>query len=283
MYWSEDTDPTAGVAVAVFGLLLGWCSTASQPLAFAEASSILIQMVTTSLIEVLFFEGCPHAKVAVELARTVATRLTPKVQVSQVNVESEDVAAQTRFYGSPTILVNGADVEGREGREGPSTGISCRVYEGGEGVPPEWMVEAALLRALKPRHILFLCVANSARSQMAEGLARSMAPEALTLSSAGSQPSQVRPEAIAVLEELGIDISSQRSKAVADFETSSVDTVITLCAEEVCPLYLARAHRVHWGLPDPAAVEDDESARLQAFRQTRDELKRRLELLLRPL
>lgn len=144
------------------------------------------------------------------------------------------------------------------------------------------MLEAAALRALEPKHILFLCVANSARSQMAEGLARSMAPEGLIISSAGSEPSRVRPEAITVLSELGIDISTQTSKSVADLDTSTVDTVITLCAEEVCPLYLGKAHRLHWGLPDPAASGGDASARLEAFRETRDELKRRIELLFRP-
>jgi arsenate reductase len=132
------------------------------------------------------------------------------------------------------------------------------------------------------QHILFLCVANSARSQMAEGIARSLAPEGVRVSSAGSTPTCLRPEAIAVLREIGIDISTQRSKGVSDLDTSTVDLVVTLCAEEVCPLYLGRADQQHWGLPDPAAVEGDPQARLEAFRSTRDELKRRLEQLLRP-
>ena len=237
--------------------------------------------MATPHIEVLVFEGCPHAAQALELARSVAERLAPEVAVSRVDVTSDEAASRLRFYGSPTILVDGEDVEGRDG---PSTGLSCRVYDAdgqSEGVPPEWMVEAALLRTLEPKHILFLCVANSARSQMAEGLARSMARAGMTVSSAGSEPSRVRPEAITVLAELGIDISAHRSKAVADLDTSTVDTVITLCAEEVCPLYLGRARRLHWGLPDPAAVTGVGEARLEAFRRTRDRLRRRLELLLR--
>jgi arsenate reductase len=229
--------------------------------------------MTICRIEALVFDGCPHAETALDLARAAAARLVPAGAVERIDIESEEAAAKTRFYGSPTILVNGEDVEGRTG---PSTGLSCRVYEEGEGVPPEWMVEAALLRALEPRHILFLCVANSARSQMAEGLARSLAPAGVVVSSAGSEPSRVRPEAITVLSELGIDISSHTSKAVADLDTSTVDTVVTLCAEEVCPLYLGKAHRLHWGLPDPAAVKDDAAARIDAFRRTRDELRRRL-------
>lgn len=124
--------------------------------------------------------------------------------------------------------------------------------------------------------ILFLCVANSARSQIAEGVARSLAPAGTVVWSAGSRPTSVRPEAIAVLREIGLDISSHRSKAVEEIPASEVDTVITLCGEEECPLFLGQATRLHWGLPDPAAVSGSEEERLDAFRHTRDEVRRRL-------
>lgn len=140
----------------------------------------------------------------------------------------------------------------------------------------QWLAEAQQLRRDNPRGLLFLCVANSARSQMAEGIARALAPPGVRVWSAGSQPTQVRPEAIAVLAELGIDISGHRSKAVAEIPAAAVDTVITLCGEEECPLFLGRATRIHWGLPDPAAVTGGSDARLAAFRRTRDELRRRL-------
>lgn len=144
--------------------------------------------------------------------------------------------------------------------------------------PPLWAIEAVLLRALGPSHILFLCVANSARSQIAEGLARSMAPEGVRISSAGSEPSSVRPQAIEVLREVGIDITGHRSRGVGEVERP-VDVVITLCAEEVCPVWLADAGRVHWGLPDPASTEGSADAKLDAFRAVRDELLRRFSLL----
>lgn len=124
--------------------------------------------------------------------------------------------------------------------------------------------------------VLFLCVANSARSQMAEGIARLLAPVGTKLWSAGSRPTSVRPEAIAVLREIGIDISGQRAKAVAEIPAAEVDTVITLCGEEECPLFLGKATRLHWGLPDPAAVDGSEAERLDAFRKVRDELRRRI-------
>jgi arsenate reductase (thioredoxin) len=142
-----------------------------------------------------------------------------------------------------------------------------------------WEAEAAALRASKPRHILFLCVANSARSQMAEGIARSLAPKDVTVSSAGSKPSRVNPLAIRALDEIGLDIRGHRSKSVDDVDPAGVDAVITLCAEEVCPVFLGKAHRLHWGLPDPAGAGSNEQEQLQAFRNVRDELRRRLSVL----
>jgi len=141
------------------------------------------------------------------------------------------------------------------------------------------MIEAGILRALRPRHILFLCVANSARSQMAEGIARSLVPKGVRVSSAGSVPSFVRPHALQVLKEIGIDISGHKSKGLDAVDASSVDAVITLCAEELCPVFLGKAIRLHWGLPDPARESGGEDRKLAAFRSVRDELQRRLELL----
>jgi len=126
--------------------------------------------------------------------------------------------------------------------------------------------------------LLFLCVANSARSQMAEGLARQMFP-GFHIQSAGSRPSRVNPYAIEVLAELGIDASAQSSKSVQDIDPATVDLVITLCAEEVCPIFLGKAERLHWPIPDPAS--DDPSLGpdqlRERFRAGRDEIRRRLE------
>jgi arsenate reductase len=142
-----------------------------------------------------------------------------------------------------------------------------------------WEAEAASLRAAKPRHLLFLCVANSARSQMAEGIARSLAPAEVKISSAGSKPSRVNPFAIRALAELGIDLAGHSSKSVNEIPPGDVDAVITLCAEEVCPVWFGKATRLHWGLPDPAGVGSTDDEQLQAFRNVRDELRRRLSLV----
>ncbi len=133
-----------------------------------------------------------------------------------------------------------------------------------------------MLRARVPSGLLFLCVANSARSQMAEGIARALAPATARIASAGSRPSGLNPLAVTALAETGLDISRQVSKSVDDLPPGDVDTVITLCAEEVCPVWLGRATRLHWALPDPAHAGASEAERLQAFRDVRDELRRRL-------
>ena len=124
------------------------------------------------------------------------------------------------------------------------------------------------------RRVLILCTGNSARSQMAEGLLRSMAGERFEVVSAGTKPGSVRPEAVAVMRELGIDISGHRSKHVREFEGQPFDHVLTVCdaARESCPVFPVTAERVHWSVPDPAAVESTESERLNAFRRVRDQL-----------
>ncbi|MCA9540737.1 MAG: arsenate reductase ArsC [Myxococcales bacterium] len=129
--------------------------------------------------------------------------------------------------------------------------------------------------------VLFLCVANSARSQMAEGLARQRFGDAVRVQSAGSAPSRVNPHALRALAEVGIDASGQASKSVDTIDPASVDLVITLCAEEVCPVFLGRARRLHWPLPDPdrkhEALSDEE--RLAHFRAARDAIDARLAAL----
>lgn len=145
-----------------------------------------------------------------------------------------------------------------------------------------WEQDAAAIRAAQPRHILFLCVANSARSQMAEGIARSLAPAGTKISSAGATPTQVSPVAVKVLAEVGIDISRHRSKSVSAVPPGDVDVVVTLCAKEVCPPLFGKALRIRWRLPDPAAADDGDGMPLDAFRRVRDELRRRLARVFSP-
>ena len=229
-------------------------------------------------IEVLYFDGCPNSSPAISLVEKLARRLVPGSQVEKIRVDNDEHAKNEQFLGSPSVRINGKDMERRKFVES-DVSMACRIFPGGKGVPPEWMVEASLLRALQPKHILFLCVANSARSQMAEGIARSLAPRSVKISSAGSAPSRVNPLSIEALKEIEIDITSHTSKGVDTIDSSTVDAVITLCAEEVCPVFLGKATRLHWGLPDPAPHGSADAAAMDGFRRVRDELRARLEFL----
>lgn len=126
--------------------------------------------------------------------------------------------------------------------------------------------------------VLILCTGNSARSQMAEGLLRHDAGDLFQVVSAGTHPSHVRAEAVAVMKELGIDISSHRSKSVEEFAGHEFDFVITVCdnARESCPVFPATTKRIHWSLQDPAAVEGSREKRLEAYRERRNELREHL-------
>lgn len=124
--------------------------------------------------------------------------------------------------------------------------------------------------------VLFLCVQNSARSQMAEAIARDLAPPGIQVFSAGSAPHAVRPQAVAVLGEIGLDPRGQRSKGLDEVPTQRVRVVVTLCAEEACPALPGDVQRQHWPLPDPAAGCTPGEDPLEAFRAVRDELRERI-------
>ncbi len=128
---------------------------------------------------------------------------------------------------------------------------------------------------MEKKRVLILCTGNSARSQMAEGLLRQDAGERFAVESAGTKPGMVRPEAIAVMKELGIDISGHRSKHVDEFEGQRFDYVITVCdnARESCPVFFGAAKRLHQSFDDPAALKGSEEERLGVFRRVRDELR----------
>jgi protein-tyrosine-phosphatase/catechol 2,3-dioxygenase-like lactoylglutathione lyase family enzyme len=132
-----------------------------------------------------------------------------------------------------------------------------------------------------PRSILFLCVRNSARSQLAEGLARKLFGDRVRVASAGSSPSRVNPYAIEVAAEVGVDLQTHRSRSVETIDPSTVDTVITLCAEEACPVFLGKVRRLAWPVPDPASDDPclTRDQLLDRFRNARDQIAARLHVL----
>ncbi len=130
--------------------------------------------------------------------------------------------------------------------------------------------------------VLIVCTGNSARSQMAEGLLRHEGGDRFEVFSAGTKPSVVRPEAIAVMSEIGLDISGHRSKSVDEFIGRPLDFVITVCdgANEICPVFPGNVTRLHWPFSDPAATLGSEEARRAAFRTIRDQIHGRIMVFL---
>src|SRR5947209_13570162 len=128
------------------------------------------------------------------------------------------------------------------------------------------------------KRVLILCTGNSARSQMAEGLLRELGGGRFKVFSAGTRPSNVRPEAVEAMREVGIDIGGQRSKSVDEFAGREFDYVITVCdnARESCPVFPGKTERIHWSFDDPAAAEGGWPERLEVFRRVRDEIGARL-------
>ena len=134
----------------------------------------------------------------------------------------------------------------------------------------------------EPVRILFLCTQNACRSQIAEGLARHFGKGRIESHSAGTEPATLNPMAALVMEELDIDISQQSSKSVDELKDQPFNYVITVCdrAKEQCPTWPATTEVIHWSIDDPAEVQGDEAQRLKAFRRTRDEIRRRMQLFL---
>lgn len=134
----------------------------------------------------------------------------------------------------------------------------------------------------RPYRVLFLCTHNSARSQLAEGILRSMAGDWLEVFSAGSEPWGIHPMAIKAAATLNIDLNSQRSKHFEEFKNASFDIVITVCdkVREICPIFPADTKTIHWSFPDPAEVTGSEALKYQAFVQTARELSTRIRYFL---
>ena len=129
------------------------------------------------------------------------------------------------------------------------------------------------------QRVLFLCTHNSARSQMAEGLLRHFAGDRFEVFSAGTEATRVRPLAIQVMAELGIDISGQHSKTLDRYVNEPFDEVITVCdaVAEVCPVFPGAAHRRHWSFEDPSKATGSQAEQLAVYRRVRDEIRSRIE------
>jgi len=130
----------------------------------------------------------------------------------------------------------------------------------------------------KKKKTLFICTGNACRSQIAEGLLRSMSPEHYEVFSAGSQPSEVHPISIVVMQEIGIDISNHTSDPISNYLNKKIDTVITVCdnAKQVCPNFPGKVEKIHWSIEDPFKGWSFDSKDIDNFRKVREELNQRI-------
>ena len=130
----------------------------------------------------------------------------------------------------------------------------------------------------KKKKILFICTGNTCRSQIAEGLLRSMSPEHYEVFSAGSQPSEVHPMSIVVMQEIGIDISNHTSDPISNYLNKKIDTVITVCdnAKQICPNFPGKVEKIHWNIEDPFRGWSLDSKDLDNFRKIREEIRERI-------
>jgi protein-tyrosine-phosphatase len=148
-------------------------------------------------------------------------------------------------------------------------------------VPSEQSSNEVQVSTTIPLRVLFLCTHNSARSQMAEAILRHMGGDQVEVFSAGSMPTQVHPNTLVVLRELGIDISHLYAKSLDQFLGESFDYIITVCdrVRDICPVFQGDPVQIHWSFPDPDVIEDPE-LQLAAFRRTAVELQTRVRYLL---
>lgn len=230
-------------------------------------------------VRFLYFKGCPHAEPALNLLREVLKEKGIEEEIEIVEIKSKEDAERYHFLGSPTIQINGLDIE--KERRNESSVMGCRIYktkDGYSGVPPKEMIEKAIKEAItsqNKKRVLFICTHNSARSQMAEGLLKALYGDRYEVYSAGTYPTEVNPYAIKVMSEIGIDISNHKSKSIEEFIGMDIDYVITVCdkAKEICPYFPGAKNYLHQSFEDPASYEGNEEKKLEVFRKVRDQIK----------
>ena len=237
-------------------------------------------------INFLKFKDCPTAPKALEKLRSLLERESVEADVNVIDINNKEDANYYRFLGSPTIQINGYDIETK--RRGDKPAYGCRIYRtmnGPSGVPDEYLIIDSIKRANNPRcKILFLCTGNSCRSQMAEGWTHHLWGDTFYVYSAGIETHGLNPNAVKVMAEAGVDISTYKSKNVNDLLHIPFDFVITVCghAYENCPYFSGKAKVLHIGFDDPPKLVADaktEEEVLGHYGRVRDEIKAYVETL----
>ncbi len=231
-------------------------------------------------IRLLTTPDCPGTEPAHILLKKVLRHEGLDAEYQHITVETEEQAQELRFIGSPTIQIDGYDIE--IARRADKPGLGCRTYTvNGEQhcQVPEALLRQAIQRAAAPNEkLLFLCTGNSCRSQMGEGWARVFHGDRYDVYSAGVETHGLNPNAVKVMAEAGVDISNHQSQHISEFIDIGLDWVVTVCghAHESCPMFPGKVKVIHVGFDDPpklakaAATEEDA---LDCYRRVRDQIR----------
>lgn len=237
-------------------------------------------------IRLLVFEECPNSAATLDVLKEVLETEGVDDPVKVIEVPNLESARREGSLGSPTIQIDGLDIETRRRGELPTHG--CRIYQtesGSGGVPSKEMIRQAIHRAQAPKQkILFLCTGNSCRSQMAEGWTRALKGDVIEAYSAGIETHGLNSNAVKVMSEAGVDISKHHSKNVKELMDVPFDYVVTVCghANETCPMFPGKAKVVHVGFDDPPALAKQagtEEEALDCYRRVCDEIRAFVETL----
>ncbi|MFZ5998129.1 MAG: DF family (seleno)protein [Nitrospirota bacterium] len=225
------------------------------------------------IIELLYTRDCPHFRKARRLIHDTIKSLGLDIPLKKTEVRNEEEAQQLVFPGSPTIRIDGEDIEPDTAYPG---GNSCRTYFNGTHLPDKDVVKCAIAHAAGLKTILFVCTGNAVRSQIAEAVVNHFLGDAWVAFSAGIIPMEVNPSVVKVMQEIGIDISQQKSKHVDVFRNCHFDRVISLChdADAICLTFPTTQERDRIIFHDPASTYGLAFGSLHLYRNLRDEIRK---------
>ncbi|MCL4457511.1 MAG: arsenate reductase ArsC [Nitrospirae bacterium] len=227
-------------------------------------------------IELLYIKDCPNFKPARRLIhdiiRSFGKPISLGMKLRKIEIKDSNDAEKYLFPFSPTVRINGEDIEPETAK---TTGLACRIYRNGTGLPDRDVLKCKIAKAAGLKTILFVCTANAVRSQMAEAIVNHFLHNEWIAFSAGIMPMEVRKGVAEVMKEIGIDISMNRAKHIDLFKDCAFDRVITLCsdADRLCINYPVHDERDRIIFHDPVSTYGFRFGHVSALRKLRDEIK----------
>jgi arsenate reductase len=225
-------------------------------------------------IELLYTKDCPNFRKARRLIHDTIKSLGLNIPLRKIEIKDEDDSENYSFPGSPTIRINGEDIEPETAN---ARGLTCRVYSNGTGLPNKEILKCKIAKAAGIKIVLFVCTGNAVRSQIAEAVVNHFLKDRWVAFSAGIMSMEVNKNVIKVLKEIGIDISKNRSKHIDIFKNCSFDRVLTLCsdADRFCLNYPDYNEKDTIIFHDPI-TSGFGFGQLSLLRKLRDEIKKTL-------